>query len=80
MGRTDDCVYHTNNDIDLVTDVDARSLIKTVRFLNSFCVSRSTSGDIAEKESQLELTGWTNVNLLYFPDSIEIASLQGLTL
>ena len=21
-------------------------------------------------------TGWTNINLLYFPDSIEIASLQ----
>ena len=26
------------------------------------------------------VTGWTNVNLLYFPDSIEIASLKGLTL
>ena len=25
-------------------------------------------------------TGWTNVNLFYFPGSIEIASLQGLTL
>ena len=25
-------------------------------------------------------TGWTNVNLLYFPDSIEIASLEGLAL
>ena len=25
-------------------------------------------------------TGWTNVNLLYFPDSIEIASLEVLTL
>ena len=25
-------------------------------------------------------TGWTNVNLLYLPDSIEIASLEGLTL
>ena len=24
-------------------------------------------------------TEWTNVNLLYFPDSIEIASLEGLT-
>ena len=24
-------------------------------------------------------TGWTNVNLLYLPDSIEIASLEGLT-
>ena len=27
-----------------------------------------------------KLTGWTNVNLLYLPDSIEIASLKGLTL
>ena len=26
------------------------------------------------------LTGWTNVNLLYFPDSKEIASPEGLTL
>ena len=26
------------------------------------------------------ITGWTNVNLLCFPDSIEITSLQGLTL
>ena len=25
-------------------------------------------------------TGWTNVNLLYLPDSIKIASLEGLTL
>ena len=25
-------------------------------------------------------TGWTNVNLLYFPDSIEIGSLKGLSL
>ena len=26
------------------------------------------------------LTGWTNVNLLYFPDSTEIASLKRLAL
>ena len=26
------------------------------------------------------VTGWTNVNLLYLPDSIEIVSLEGLTL
>ena len=25
-------------------------------------------------------TGWTKVNLLYLPDSIEIASLEALTL
>ena len=28
----------------------------------------------------LQSTGWTTVNLSYFPDSIEIASLEGLTL
>ena len=28
----------------------------------------------------LRVTGWTNINLLYFPDSIEIASLEELTL
>ena len=27
-----------------------------------------------------EIIGWTNVNLLYLPDSIEIASLEGLML
>ena len=27
-----------------------------------------------------EIRGWTNVNLLYLPDSIEIASLEGLML
>ena len=27
-----------------------------------------------------EMTGWTNVNLLYLPDSIEITSLEELTL
>ena len=27
-----------------------------------------------------EITGWTNVNLRYFPDSIEIVSLEGLLL
>ena len=27
-----------------------------------------------------EITGWTKVNLLYLPDSIGIASLEGLTL
>ena len=28
----------------------------------------------------VNLTGWTNVNLLYFSDSIKIASLKGLSL
>ena len=28
----------------------------------------------------LKATGWTNVNLLYLPDSIEITSLERLTL
>ena len=32
------------------------------------------------EQSQASITGWTNVNLLYFPDSIEIAYLEGLTL
>ena len=27
-----------------------------------------------------KLIGWTSVNILYFPDSIKIASLEGLTL
>ena len=31
-------------------------------------------------EKHIEITGWTNVNLLCLPDSIEIASLEGLTL
>ena len=30
--------------------------------------------------SASNVTGWTNVNLFYFPDSTEIASLEGLTL
>ena len=30
--------------------------------------------------TQLYVTGWTHVNLLYFPDSIEIDSIEGLTL
>ena len=31
-------------------------------------------------EKIARLDGWTNVNLLYFPDSKQIASLEGLTL
>ena len=31
-------------------------------------------------DSAAQSTGWTNVNLLHFPDSIEIASQEGLTL
>ena len=29
--------------------------------------------------SMMALTGWRSVNFLYFPDSIEIASFEGLT-
>ena len=31
-------------------------------------------------QSLVNGTGWTNVNLLYLPDNIEIVSLKGLTL
>ena len=31
------------------------------------------------RETLLSTTGWTNTNLLYFPDAIEITSLEGLT-
>ena len=36
--------------------------------------------DTSNKLKQILVTGWTNVNLLYSPDSIDIASLQELTL
>ena len=35
---------------------------------------------IIDAKTDHKLTGWTNVNLLYLPDSIEIASFEGLTL
>ena len=31
-------------------------------------------------KTKVLLTGWANVNILSLPDSIEIASLEGLTL
>ena len=32
------------------------------------------------RANQLKPKGFTNVNLLYFPDSIEITSVEGVTL
>ena len=44
-----------------------------VRILINRCIN-------IKKSIALRHTGWTNVNLLYFSDSIEIASLEGLML
>ena len=44
-------------------------------------MSYTTSlGKYIDSTAQMALptTGWTNINLLYFPDSIEFATLEGL--
>ena len=36
--------------------------------------------EIGKERERERITGWTNVNLLHFSDTTEIASLKGLTL
>ena len=51
----------------------------SVEYWWSYQVSKSNLNNV-RKSDPLESTGWTNVNLLYLSDSIEITSLEGLTL
>ena len=51
----------------------------SVEYWWSYQVSKSNLNNV-RKSDHLESTGWTNVNLLYLSDSIEITSLEGLTL
>ena len=60
--------------------VSSPKAIQAELFLDESCLN-SCELLMTETKTNLELaTGWTNVNLLYLPDSIEITSLEGLTL
>ena len=58
-------------------------MITTASAINSFVCSKKIvvyPRDHLNGRLLSYLTGWTNVNLLYLPDSMEITSLEGLTL
>ena len=54
---------------------DANKVLQTIEMdMNSKFVDKCAA------QIHSTYTGWTNVNLLYFPHITEIASLEGLTL